>query len=192
MNRAFQQAPTAQIFFTEDLDFIEQFAPLLYKFKGLKVFHCLDDAYRSRALAAVPDLHVVERVRPDKFWSKSFSDGLSYSSNSMIGALNIADLLGAFRIYLLGVDCRMQGDKSNYHDSYPEERRAGVHQLDSFRSDFENWAAFHLRKKSVYNVTHPSCESTLTCWPKISFDRFYKVVGGWPLDEIDIKIRVDL
>lgn len=189
VNRAVKDCSTASIFFTEDLRVIQLFAPQLNRFKGIKIFHCLDTLYKADALATVPGLTIIDRVRPDKFWSKGLHEGLSYSSNSMIGALNLADILGAKRIYLLGVDCR----GTNYHSDYKAFGESeDPHKMDSFRSDFELWAALHLRHRALFNVINPSKPSALTCWPTIEYDRFYKIMAGEPIEEVSIKIKVDL
>ena len=53
----------------------------------------------------------------------------------------------------------------NYHKDYDRsgKPRAGDAQYRSFKSDFENWAAWHLRNREVINL-NPA--SAVTCWPK--------------------------
>ena len=51
-------------------------------------------------------------------------------------ALNLADIMGADPIYLLGVDCNSVGkDQKNFHDEYELAGfdRAGDHQYESFK-----------------------------------------------------------
>lgn len=176
LNMALLVVPDAAIFFTEDIRVIEEkFSPSKpfhlewERFTGLKVYHALGEGFAAKALALAPDLHVVERKRRDKFWAKSFSEGLSYSSNSAIGALNILDLLGADPIYLLGVDCRRDGGKANYHGHYPEDWVMPKSQEASFKSDFENWAALHLRHRKVVNLVNPDFLSSVECWPRVDW-----------------------
>lgn len=172
INRAYRDCQTADIFFTEDIRFIEKFSQASdwATFQGLKVFHSLDPMYLDMARKADPSLIIIEKKRPDKFWSKSFADGLSYSSNSMIGALNIADILGASTIFILGLDCkRTENLTTNYHSDYPIDWRVNGAQLESFASDFKHWAAMHLKSKLVVNL---NLDSGVDCWVKVDRDRF--------------------
>lgn len=178
VNAGMKHAPNAAIFFTEDIRFIERFhlEPWYLAFRGERVFHALDPQYETDALHCDPGLTIVRKhggdwARNDKYWSTSFKDGLSYSSNSMIGALNIADLLGADPVYLLGVDCVPVGrDNPNFHSLYPQDWRTPNGQLESFRSDFEFWAAPNLRHRKVINL---NVNSGVTCWPRWVRDDFF-------------------
>ena len=169
VNRAFKDVPTAAIWFSEDFDVITRLwgtTPEWTEFKGVKVLHALDKKFERLVEEVDPGVHFLRTVREGKFWAKDFSEGLSYSSNSMIGALNLVDIMGADRICLLGVDCQEQGEREvNYHKDYDRrgKPRAGDAQYRSFKSDFENWAAWHLRGREVINL-NPT--SAVTCWPK--------------------------
>jgi len=173
VNRAFVEVPTASVFFTEDARFLLRF-PLEYPkewaaFQGLKVWHALEESEIENVKAITPDIHIIRRTRPDKFWSRRFSDGLSYSSNSVVGALNIATLLDADPIFLLGVDCRTDGlFMQNYHQDYRSDPmwEVGSNAADNFLSDFTGWVAPHVKDREVVNLINPSYESALTCWPK--------------------------
>lgn len=182
VNMAFVDVPTAAVVFTEDLRFLERVAarPELReaweRFEGSKVFHCLAPHFEQQALALLPDLVIVHKRRNDKFWSKDWErEGLSLSSNSAIGALNLIDILGASRIFLLGIDCRSTTEKTeNYHDRYPQgvEWQTGKFQYLSFKSDFENWAALNLKHRQVVNLVDWDFESAVDCWPKWGRDSF--------------------
>ena len=111
----------------------------------------------------------------DKYWSESIADGLSYSSNSMVGAINLAAILGADPIYLLGVDCGpvSGGRTANYHDDYVRVKvdagddcwTTGDHQYLSFASDFEHWVAPNCKTRGI-NVVNLNPASAIKCWPK--------------------------
>lgn len=174
INMAFRNALWADIFFTEDLRVINELIPAKEelrqaweRFQGVKVFHCLDESYKAPALTACSDLHIIERKHRDKFWSKSWEEGLSYSSNSAIGAINIATILDAEPIYLLGIDCRRTKEEANYHDHYPADWRMPEGQDKSFASDFTHWAALHTKNRAVINLINPDFPSALECWPKV-------------------------
>lgn len=172
VNMAYRDLPNAAAFFTEDLRVIE----LVHEredwraFKGEKIFHALDSSYVPTALRLDPTLRIIERRRQDKYWAQSMPEGLSYSSNSMVGALNLIDILSARPIYLLGLDCNRRGiggRERNYHDEYEKALfdRTGDFQYETFISDFRHWAAYHLarRGKTVINL---NCDSSVHCWPQ--------------------------
>lgn len=190
VNRAFLDVPHADAFFTEDIRFIEHFADQLKDFKGEKMFHALEDVYEKKALEVLPSVRIIRRVRPlgQKFWSKSFEDGLSYSSNSGVGAINIADILGADPIYLLGLDCIQTRQYENYHTDYPKEWDVPTSLLDSFASDFKYWVEPHLRnRKQVINL---NTESGVDCWPRWDRDSFLE--KGTPVLKGDIDKATDV
>ncbi len=184
VNMAFVDAPGAAAVFTEDLRFLERVAAVEAlriawdRFQGSKVFHALSEQSEIDARKLFDDLVIVRRKRTDKFWSKDWeAEGLSLSSNSAIGALNLIDILGAKRIYLLGIDCRSTTEKTeNYHTRYPQgvEWVTGKFQYISFKSDFENWAAINLRHREVINLVDYEFESALECWPKCDRDIFLR------------------
>jgi len=180
INRAFLDCPWADVFFTEDLRVIELYClrPEWKAFQGVRAYHALSPDQKAKALALDPDLFIIERQREDKFWSKRFADGLSLSSNSMIGALNMVDILGADPIFILGLDCNRTGGKvTNYHPDYERAgfERTGDDQYESFASDFKWWAALHLREKQVYNLNKLSA---VDCWPKLDRDIFFLSMGA--------------
>lgn len=179
VNRAWKDLPNADIFFTEDARCITDLwgaTPEWKAFRGLKVLHVLDPSFEEAALKVDPTLTIIRRVRKDKYWSNSLSDGLALSSNSGVGALNLACLLGADPIYLLGFDCRA-GDNdrmANYHNDYPEDWQTSGAQANSFKSDFEHWVALHTKNRTVINLCDERFMSRIDCWPKWDRDNFLR------------------
>lgn len=188
VNGAFLSVPNADIFFTEDWRFLELISGQLEekkptdaeaaawrRFEGLKVVNCLDESYRERitnALLTENQVLIPKKTRT-KRWSKVFDEGLSYSSNSMIGALNLADLLGANPLYVLGVDCKPVGKSTcNYHELYPRSFHTGDDQYRSFASDFTHWAAPNL-KTSGKTVVNLNPDSGVTVWPRRSWEEHF-------------------
>lgn len=170
VNRAYRECPWADYFFTEDERFVRRFAiedPEGWRrFSGLKILHLLDEAFRPEVLQADPSLFTIARKRLDKYWSDRIEDGLSLSSNSMVGAINLAAILGANPIYLLGVDCKVSGGRtSNYHDSYTGDWVTLDEQYASFKSDFTHWVAPHLAKRGI-EVVNLNPASAVECWLK--------------------------
>lgn len=176
INRAFLDCPKAAAWFSEDLRVIELYhgRPEWARFGGAKLFHSLDPVFTARARALDPGLQIVECRRRDKYWSRSLAEGLCQSSNSGVGAINLACILGADPIYLLGFDCRGErGRESNYHQDYESAGfdRTGDHQYQSFASDFEHWVAPNVRDRRVINLVDPRFPSRLSCWPQEDRDR---------------------
>lgn len=179
LNRAFKEVPHADIFITEDERWWDRYGhhPDWQAFKGTKILALLDASYRAKVEAIDPTVTFIRSREKRYGWSTRLEDGLSTSSNSGIPALNLADILGADPIYLLGFDCRINQGRANYHqdqaDGYPELWRAREHQMASFKSDFEHWAEPHLRHRNVINVVYPDFPSAIECWWKITFKQFY-------------------
>jgi len=179
INGAYQSLPNATIWFTEDARVVSRFGPLedFQSFQGIKLLHLLDEGYLPEITPYLDQLTIIPKKQNAKFWSKRWEDGLSVSSNSGIGALNVADLLGASTIFLLGFDCRSDSSTvENFHSLYPKDWAVGAGVLADYASDFKHWAALHLRHRKVVNVVNPAYPSALDCWERISYEDFYNVV----------------
>ena len=179
VNAAFRFVPWADAFYTEDAHTIFELwinEPAWKEFAGLKVIHARSNSVLAQRLRDThdPKLVLVQAKRKDKFWSESLErDGIGTSSNSSVGAVNLADVLGCNPIYLLGMDCRSAPEdknKTHFHAEYPDKHpfKIGKGQFDNFRRDWELWVAPHLRRRgrTVVNVVNPECESTVSCFPK--------------------------
>lgn len=180
INRAWKDCYDAEIWFSEDHRVITELwgkDSLFQAFKGTKVLHALAPGFKEEVLAVDPTLTVIERKREDKYWSRCFHDGLSMSSCSGVGAINLAWLLGANPIYLLGFDCRSDGQvMQNYHDDYKKmgwDWVTGGNKAEDFKSDMELWVAPHVADRQVINVINPEYPSALECWPKQTFDEVF-------------------
>lgn len=178
INRAFKDAPTADLWFTEDARVItELWKERLRYFQGIKLWHCLNANEIPEVQAVDPSIEILQSKRKDKFWSASFQDGLGYSSNSGVGAINIAHILGADRIFLLGFDCRAEGlVMENYHKDYVGRPmwEVGSNAADNFKSDFEGWVAPHVKDIEVISVINPDYPTALKCWPTMEYAEFYR------------------
>lgn len=171
VNAAFRFVPFADAVFSEDLRFIERFGNELQLFQGKVIWHCLKGIDPERGLKVCPNIITLRERRDDKYWSTSF-DSLSFSSNSVVGAINLAEILGCNPIYILGVDCRAEGLMiENFHSAYPQEWSVGAMQALNWKSDFENWVAPNCKAK-VVNVINPAYESALECWEKMTLEDY--------------------
>jgi len=187
INGAIKACPFADLWFTEDLRVVE----LYYKtsawraFDGLKVLHALSPSFAAKALDMDPSLTIISRKRQDKFWSRTLADGLSLSSNSGVGAINLAQILGAVWIYLLGFDCKVSNTGgANFHDDYRKAHwdETGNAQFASFKSDFEHWVEPHARSMKVINLTPIDDPSAIECWPRWDLKSFFS--NGRPAEII--------
>jgi len=97
-------------------------------------------------------------------WGQTLAEGVGCGGNSGFAALNLADILGADPIYLLGFDMRGEGGKvTHFHDGYTEKAPSDVlcdRWLESFR-----WAASRVRARVVVLEVEPG-DSRLDCFPK--------------------------
>jgi hypothetical protein len=127
---------------------------------------------KEKGLAHCPSLTVIEEKRDDKYWATDLK-ALSFSSNSAVGAINLAEILGASCLFLLGIDCRSDGPAmSNFHELYPADWAVNSINAYNFKSDFENWVFPQCKIPAIYNVINPEFESELKCWPKITQERY--------------------
>ena len=164
VNVAFMDLPTAAVMISEDARVFVRFQRELAGFKGVKIFACPDDAYVAQVKAIAPDVEIVHTRPKSKGWSKRLEDGLSTSQSSVIPALNLADVMGANPIYLLGIDCNRE-DAWNFHKRYPKDWAMGAAQLDSIASDLTHWACPALRNSGrfMFNLNQ---NSAVQCWSK--------------------------
>lgn len=179
INMAFQYAPWADICFVEDSRFMTRFGhtEAFGRFSGLKIWHVglgtHVDTIQS-ILGHDPAVLALYEKKDGKYWSSSFGDGLSTSSNASVGAINVADLMGADPIYLMGIDCRADTlNMANFHQEYPKEWAVGAMQADNFKSDAENWIAPKTAHRKIVNVVNPAFESRIDCWPKITLKEYF-------------------
>lgn len=97
-------------------------------------------------------------------WGQSLTEGVGCGGNSGFAALNLADILGAETVYLLGFDMRGEnGRTANFHDGYAEKPASDAvyyRFLEAFR-----WAASQVRAKVVVLEVEPG-DSRLDCFEK--------------------------
>lgn len=172
INSAFKHCPQADFIFSEDLRFFEAFGKEVQEWRGDAVWHCLRGMDYERGLKACPKLQIIREQRDDKYWAKDLS-ALSFSSNSAVGAINLAEILGASVLYLLGLDCRSEGPVvEHFHQDYDQCWDVGAQQVYNWKSDFEHWVFPQCHIPSIWNVINPSYPSAIQCWPTITQDQF--------------------
>ena len=186
VNMSYKDLPDAEVCFTEDVRFVELVKDRedWRNFKGVKLVNVLAESDATRFLFHSPDLTLLRPPPSEhaKRWSTTLADGLSQGTNSMVGALNLADIMGADPIYLLGVDCD-PGERftANYHDCYEKLGAQFGWHYQSFINDFEKWCAPHLTSRCVMNL---NAKSHVSCWPKatLSYNEELRAILGRPAE----------
>lgn len=165
VNRSFEKCNNPEILFSGDPRFWQyMFAGTLGDeptkafdtFEGLKVG--IDRAYVfPESIKTVP--------YASKFgWS--FDEGVALGLNSGFAALNLAVLLGANPIYLLGFDMRgSNGKQTWHHDGYPTNNGANVY--PEYIKEFERIAP-ELAERGI-EVINLNKNSSLKCFKKEPF-----------------------
>jgi hypothetical protein len=98
-------------------------------------------------------------------WGKTLAEGVGCGGHSGFAALNLADVLGADPIYLLGFDLRGENGKTaNWHDGYTHSKPANESVYDRYLESFR-WASERVRGKVVVLEVEKG-DSRLDCFPK--------------------------
>jgi hypothetical protein len=97
--------------------------------------------------------------------SDSFDDGLFHGGNAAYLALNLAYVMGADPIFLLGVDMCYHDGATHFHEGYDREDSVGekrfIHMIKSF-----NYGSEILKERGV-TVFNCSDISKLKCFPAL-------------------------
>jgi len=105
------------------------------------------------------------RCSGNRVWSYSLEDGIGSGGNSGFAALNLAWLLGARPIYLLGYDMKGDGSRQKwFHDGYPIVQPESVYH--KFKSSFEKY----IPKEVCKDVINCNLESNLNIFERRLID----------------------
>lgn len=141
----------------ERLDFLER--------SGMVLYHDLGPISGLERTPHFKGFHIV-RSSGRRVWSEDLEKGLIHGTHTGAAALNLAYLLGANPIYLLGFDylAAKDGKTCHFHSDYPESWRDGAYSsYGTFSSEIERLAP-NLQARRVYNVNRPGM-SALKCFP---------------------------
>jgi len=100
-------------------------------------------------------------------------NALGWNSNTGSSALNLALLLGAKRVFLLGFDLGKSPDgESNWHPNTLDDPGEDIFRRwqEGFRVCGKHWKS-KFGDREIYNVTNGS---RLEVFPKLDFDKFWK------------------
>ena len=107
---------------------------------------------------------------PNKTWGKTLEHGIYPASNAGLSALNLAEILGADPIYLLGFDMKKSNDGENhFHDKYRDSWKQPAKVYEHFARDFSKICCY--LKSKVINL---SPDSALDCFVKQNLKDIFK------------------
>lgn len=160
INKSILSYPQADIMYWTDSRVYGWYKKEIDKFKGLKYTIRHHHSYTG-------DIKVLKRG--NKFGLEEAKDTLAHGNNSGYAAINLAYLLGAKKIILLGYDMKNDGKRGHYHDGYPAPVTGDNIYKEQFIPGF-NVLADLLKAKNI-TVLNASPQSSLTVWPKITLDQ---------------------
>ena len=163
INRAFEFFDPSVIFsldgrFYEWLSNLEFGLDAFNRYNALKTVRCIINTDNT---VYPPNVWRIPAFPNPGGWSPKLVYGLPASDNSGVGALNMAVLLGANPVYLLGFDMsgHYHGEQVHFHDGYPVKNRA--RQYAKFRASFNMVAG---RAKSQTRIVNLNPKSKLECF----------------------------
>lgn len=168
INRAFEKYPVDILFAMDylfyrrvvggSLDIFEEYSvrERWSKFKGVKVM-----LTPMSAPSMDPGVCVIRRIFEPRV-SLDLNAGIYGGTNSGIGALMLAIILGANPIYLLGFDMKAKRN-THWHSGYPNQTLEGMNaRLEEYKKDFEVVAPM-IKEKGV-RVVNLYSRSALKCF----------------------------
>lgn len=108
-------------------------------------------------------------VGKPRAWGRSLEEGVAAFSFSGAVCLNLADILGASPIYLLGFDCYKTPIASNWHERYPEEWGTAECMYNKFRRTL-NALVGQLEGKAFHLRDPDAPPSGADAFPSLSYD----------------------
>jgi len=159
INMAYRHTPT--ISYIEDMRLIEReiVKPEYLACASIKLYHPGHPSY-DRVDVQRHGVHILPSTKSR--WSTDISEGVACHNNAGVGAINLADALGADPIYLLGFDMK----PGQWHDDYPDTWKAQRDQFLRYRLGFEDVVAPNVRAR-VFNL---GPDSDLDCFPELPLE----------------------
>ena len=158
INKAILTYPQADVLYWTDSRFYQWYKTEVDNYQGLKYTIKNHIKYED-------DIRILGKG--EKYGLDESMISLCHGNNSGYAAINLAYLLGAKKIILLGYDMKNDGMKGHYHNGYPVPVTGDIVYKEQFLPGFDILAD-HLNKKGV-KVYNASVYSELNVWPKITF-----------------------
>jgi len=161
INKAFYAYPKADALYFTDSRFYTWYKEDIDNFKGLTY------TITPAAIKLSSNINVINRGQ--KLGLSKNKQTLSHGNNSGYAAINLAYLLGAKRIILLGYDMGNDGVKGHFHEGYPTHLTSNQIYSNQFIPALESLAP--LLKNAGIEVYNACMNSMLNVYPKISIDK---------------------
>ena len=161
INRAFQVLPDADVLYWTDSRFWKWYNQEIKQFKGFK--------YTCRPYSPEQQDVILLKAINTKPLSLDLAH-ISHGNNSGYGAINLAVLLGAKKIYLLGYDMASKDANTHWHDGYSTKHNHTIYvkMMAAF-----NKIAPELAKNNI-TVYNANVKSQLTVFEKCSIETALK------------------
>ena len=147
-------------------ELVQENAMLLQRWRGFAGPKWLVRMEQEAVMAEhVPDMKLVPAIQK---WGTSLASGVLGVNNTGLCALNVADVLGAGKVYMLGFDMNAVPGQvtTNWHQFYPKDRLSdSVSIFQNMIAAFEKWA--QAPRCAVVNC-NPT--SALQCFPYQPFE----------------------
>ena len=136
----------------------------------------LGEYAKSGGLVVTNERHLENSTIPWLLWMPRqnkglHTDALGWNTNTGASAINLALILGAKKVYLLGFDRHLTKGESNWHKNNLDKNNKDTYQRMNATDGY---------MKKDLKVKFPGCEvinvtnnSDLPHWPKVSFTKFW-------------------
>lgn len=161
VNTSFRIAPWADVLYACDGKWwAHYYAEVLATFRGRRYTQQHEDP----ALSAAPEYDVI-RI-PGRDGPGLGRDCLHYGSNSGYQAINLAYILGARRVLLLGYDMQVRpGDKTHWFGNHPP----GLQESSGFEAFIKSFNAMQPERHGL-QVVNCSRDTALTCFERANLE----------------------
>jgi len=118
---------------------------------------------RDKSVVDEPDIQLIRKART--FGCSSDPGGIGWNRSSGAGAIDLARMMGASRVVLLGFDMRRVNDEKNYR-KHENDGKTNPNPWPCFIAGFEKLAT--ATNAIGFEVLNATPETALECFPKIN------------------------
>jgi hypothetical protein len=157
LNAAWKMNPTCTLVLDVRLMDVLEETPEWHRYRGTKLW-LKSEPHRDHI--HFTDIHTLTASR---LWTRSMGMGLIRLGHAGPAALNLADVLGASSVYLLGFDMKPTSRNiEHWHDDYLKQKswNTSAKIFEKYRREMESVADF-----MDVPVVNLNPDSALTCWP---------------------------
>lgn len=164
---AYRRLPNADLLFATDAKWWDTYYAEQPDFRGQRWSSHEDSIYNDKKATALRWGLKLVRGRQGSIFSTAFAshpDWVAYGDNSGFAAVNLALLMGASDILLVGFDMRVVEDKGHFFGEYDDTKLVNTrtHGYERFIGAFK--VAAHNMPRDV-TITNCTPDSALTCFP---------------------------